>query len=70
MLRATHTPHAPWALVDFNDQRRGRITLIKHLLAHIPEHAVAAPEIDFPPLGQEPLREKFGTPLKPIAPAD
>jgi len=70
MLRATHTPHAPWALVDFNDQRRGRITLIQHLLAHIPEHAVAEPEIDLPPLGHDPLRERFGTPLKPIAPVE
>ena len=70
MLRATHTSHAPWALVDFNDQRRGRITLIQHLLAHIPEHAVPAPEIDLPPLGHDPLHERFGTALKPIAPLD
>jgi hypothetical protein len=54
--------------VDFNDQRRGRITLIQHLLAHIPEHAVPDPEIDLPPLGHDPLRERFGTPLKPIDP--
>jgi polyphosphate kinase 2 (PPK2 family) len=30
MLKATHTRHAPWTLVDFNDQRRGRLTLIRH----------------------------------------
>ena len=70
MLRATHTPHAPWTLVDFNDQRRGRITLIRHLLDHLPEHDAPAPSIDFPPLGHEPLRERFGTPLKPIPLAD
>ena len=23
MLAATHTAHAPWTLIDFNDQRRG-----------------------------------------------
>ncbi|MFD2579673.1 hypothetical protein ACFSTD_15995 [Novosphingobium colocasiae] len=28
MLEATHTRHAPWTLVDFNDQRLGRLTLI------------------------------------------
>ena len=33
MLKATHTEHAPWTLVDFNDQRRGRLKLIEHLLA-------------------------------------
>jgi polyphosphate kinase len=70
MLRATHTAHAPWNLVDFNDQRRGRITLIQHLLAHLPEHQVPEPTIDFPPLGHEPLRERFGTPLKPIVPIE
>jgi polyphosphate kinase 2 (PPK2 family) len=32
--------HAPWTLVDFNDQRRGRLTLIRHLLDQIPEHKV------------------------------
>jgi polyphosphate kinase 2 len=66
MLRATHTAAAPWTLVDFNDQRRGRITLIRHLLDHLPEHDVPEPAIDFPPLGHDPLRERFGTPLKPI----
>lgn len=66
MLRATHKPHAPWTLVDFNDQRRGRITLIRHLLDHLPEHDVPTAAIDFPPLGHEPLHEHFGTALKPI----
>jgi len=67
MLKATHTRHAPWALVDFNDQRLGRLTLIRHLLDHIPDHKVADDAIDFPPLGHAPLKEKFGGPLKPIA---
>ena len=70
MLDATHSKHAPWTLVDFNDQRRGRITLIQHLLAHLPEHQVPEPTIEFPPLGHEPLRERFGTPLKPIVPIE
>ena len=70
MLRATHTPHAPWTLVDFNDQRRGRITLIRHLLDQLPDHDVPPAEIDFPPLDHAPLRERFGTALKPLAPAD
>ena len=69
MLRATHTGHAPWTLVDFNDQRRGRITLIRHLLDLLPEQDVPPPAIDFPPLGHEPLRERFRTALKPIASA-
>ncbi len=70
MLRATHSAHAPWTLVNFNDQRRGRITLIRHLMQNIPEHQVSEPMLDFPPLDHAPLRERFGTPIKPIASAD
>jgi len=66
MLKATHKPKAPWVLVDFNDQRRGRLTLIRHLLDHIPERKVPEVLFEFPPLGHAPLREQFGTPLKPI----
>ncbi len=66
MLEATHTRHAPWTLVDFNDQRRGRLTMIGHLLAAIPEHAVPEVAIDFPPLGHAPLKERFKAGLKPI----
>ena len=66
MLKATHTRHAPWTLVNFNDQRRGRIKLIRHLLDHIPEHAVAQPALELPPLGHEPLIENFKGGLKPV----
>jgi polyphosphate kinase 2 len=66
MLKATHKPATPWTLVDFNDQRRGRLTLIRHLLDHIPERRVPETRIKFPPLDHAPLREQFGTPLKPI----
>ena len=67
MLKATHTTRSPWTLVDFNDQRRGRLTMIRHLLDHIPERQVPEKLIEFAPLGHKPLRERFGTPLKPIA---
>ncbi len=66
MLRATHTRHAPWTLVDFNDQRTGRLKMIRHLLDHIPEHAVPEVVIDFPPLGNEPLVERFKVKPRPI----
>jgi polyphosphate kinase 2 len=66
MLEATHTKHAPWTLVDFNDQRGGRLRLIRHLLDQIPDHRVPETTIEFPPLGHAPLKESFGTPPKPI----
>jgi polyphosphate kinase 2 len=68
MLEATHTAHAPWALVDFNDQRRGRLTLIRHLLDHLPDTAVAPAPIEFPALAHAPEHERFEGPLKPLRP--
>ncbi len=67
MLKATHTDHAPWTLVDFNDQRRGRLTLVRDLLDRLPDSRCEEAGIDWPPLGHEPLEEKFGA-LKPIKP--
>ncbi len=69
MLEATHTRHAPWTLVDFNDQRRGRLTLIRDLLDRLPDHDVPDEPLELPPLGHEPLKERFRGPLKPIRPA-
>jgi polyphosphate kinase 2 len=66
MLAATHTPHAPWTLVDFNDQRRGRLALIRHLLDAIPEHTVPEVLLDIPALGHAPLKERLKAPFKPI----
>ena len=66
MLEATHTKAAPWTLVDFNDQRIGRLTMIRHLLDSIPDRKVTETLVEFPPLGHDPLREKFGGPIKPV----
>lgn len=69
MLRATHTRHAPWTLVDFNDQKRGRLTLIRDLLDRLPDTHVEPLAIDFPDLGREPRRESYDV-LEPIPPHD
>ena len=66
MLKATNTKSAPWTLVDFNDQKRGRLTLVRDLLDRLPNTTIAEDKIDWPPLGHEPLVERFGA-LKPIA---
>jgi polyphosphate kinase 2 len=66
MLKATHKAHAPWTLVDFNDQRRGRLALIEHLLAAIPEEVPGPCKVVFAPLDHEPLKERFKAGLKPI----
>jgi polyphosphate kinase 2 len=66
MLAATHTAWAPWTLVDFNDQKRGRLTLVRDLLDRLPDMEVAPPEIDFAELGREPKEERY-TVIEPIA---
>jgi polyphosphate kinase len=39
VLGASHAPHAPWFVADFNDQKRGRLNLIRHLLDRLPQRA-------------------------------
>ena len=67
MLKATHTDHAPWMLVDFNDQRLGRLTLIRDLLNRLPDTAVEPATIDLKPLEHSLAKEKFSV-LDPIRP--
>ena len=67
MLAATHNPHAPWTLVDFNDQRRGRLTLLRDLLDRLPDVEVPGDLPPLPALQGKPRRERYGV-LQPIAP--
>ena len=65
MLKATHSKYAPWTLVDFNDQRLGRLTLVRDLLDRLPDTKVPDAKVVLPPLSGKPKRERFGV-LKPI----
>ena len=67
MLKASHTSFAPWTLVDFNDQKLGRLTLIRNLLDRMPDTYVPPEEVDFEPLGHEPLKESYSV-VEPIPP--
>ena len=67
MLQATHTSHAPWTLVDFNDQRRGRLTLIRDLLDRLPDTRIEPDDVDLPPLEGKPATERYGV-LRPLPP--
>jgi len=67
MLAATHTAHAPWTLVDFNNQAVGRLTLIRDLLDKLPDTQLPVPEVDWPLLDHEPLVDSYGV-LHPIPP--
>ncbi len=67
MLKATHTSAAPWTLVDFNDQRVGRLTLIRDLLDRLPDTHITEAAFELPALGAKPGKERYGV-LKPIKP--
>ena len=68
MLKATHTRQAPWTLVNFNDQRLGRLTLIRHLLDQLPDQKVPQEVIDMPPLKGKPATESCSDDHSPIRP--
>jgi len=59
MLAATHTAHAPWTIADFNDQKRGRLTVIRDLLDRLPDREVPADPVELKPLKGKPRKESF-----------
>jgi polyphosphate kinase len=59
MLKATHKDYAPWFVVNFNDQKRGRLNLIDHLLKQLPKREPLAPAPPMPKLSGKPLEEKI-----------
>ena len=66
MLKATDTKFAPWTLVNFNDQKRGRLTLVRDLLDRMPETAIPDDaKVDWSALGHPPINEHFAG-KKPI----
>lgn len=67
MLQTTDTQGAPWTLVDFNDQKRGRLTLIRNLLDRLPDTRIDEAPPELPPLKGKPHKEKYKV-LRPIAP--
>ncbi|WP_430390971.1 polyphosphate kinase 2 [Dyella sp. 20L07] len=58
MIERTHRPHAPWFVVDFNQQKRGRVNLIRHLLEQVPRHDETIPEPKLPKLKGKPKIEQ------------
>ena len=67
MIAATHTVQAPWAIVEFNDQRRGRLNLIRHLLDQVPDTLVPEKRLKLPRLKAKPAVERYSGPVRPLA---
>jgi polyphosphate kinase 2 len=54
-FKVTHTRHAPWYVVDANDQRRARLNMIAHVLDALPDFKVPDEKLDLPPLKRKRL---------------
>ncbi|HSV45336.1 MAG TPA: polyphosphate kinase 2 [Ramlibacter sp.] len=48
MLERTHTPEAPWRMVQADDKKKARLNCIAHLLEQVPYNEVAHPDIVLP----------------------
>jgi polyphosphate kinase 2 len=59
MIEHTGTKHAPWFVVDFNDKKRGRVSLIRHMLSQLPFDDEPIAEIKLPSLKGKPAHENF-----------
>ena len=67
MFEHTSTEYAPWHVVDFNDQRRGRLNLMRDLLDRLPDRKIAVKPLKLPKLRQPPVTEKLADPSLWIA---
>jgi polyphosphate kinase 2 len=59
MFKHTSAEYAPWHVVDFNDQREGRLNLIRHLLDQLPDRKLVVKPLKLAPLKHKPAKEKL-----------
>ncbi|KJV34299.1 polyphosphate kinase 2 [Luteibacter yeojuensis] len=58
MIQHTDKPDAPWFIADFNDQKKGRLDLIRHLLDQVPDKLVPDQGVELPKLKGKPRKER------------
>jgi len=66
MLKISHKRNAPWTLVDFNNQKLGRLNLIRHFIEHFPKDRPAFSQPAFKAMAGKPLKESYKVKPKPI----
>jgi polyphosphate kinase 2 len=59
MLEHTNTSYAPWHVVDFNDQKAGRLNLMRDLLDRLPDRKLPVKPLKLPKLKAKPGVEKL-----------
>ena len=69
MFVRTHTPEAPWWVVDAVDKKRARLNCIHHLLGRVPYAEVPRPEVVMPPRVRNPDYHRGPIPPEMFVPA-
>ena len=68
MFKASHTRKAPWTVVDFNNQKLGRLNLIHDFIERFPDARTPVERPAFEPLPGKPAKERYTVAPKPIKP--
>jgi polyphosphate kinase 2 len=66
MFKATHTQKAPWTVVDFNNQKLGRLNLIRHFVEQFPTEVIQIDQPELIALKNPPAIEIFTKEPRPI----
>ena len=69
MLEKTHTPEAPWWIVEAVDKKRARLNCISHLLSQVPYQEVPHPAVVLPPRVHNPDYHRGPIPKEMYVPA-
>jgi polyphosphate kinase 2 len=69
MLERTHTPEAPWWIVEAVDKKRARLNCISHLLSQVPYQEVSHPAVVLPPRVHNPDYHRGPIPEEMYVPA-
>ena len=66
MFNATHTKKAPWTVVDFNNQKLGRLNLIRHFIEQFPTDVIQIDQPELVALKTPAIKEMFSKQPKPL----
>jgi polyphosphate kinase len=69
MLECTHTPEAPWWVVEASDKKRARLNMMQHLLAQIPYTEIPREPVVLPERVHNPEYHRAPVPREMYVPA-
>ena len=68
MIERTHSPEAPWWVVQAVDKKKARLNCIDHLLSQVPYHEVEHPQVELPGRVRNPDYIRHPVPADMIVP--